>query len=150
MAGLTVSGVAGPGTTPESGPRVVDQRAVRVALAPGSEHAGIGPVVVEPREVPGVPATRVAEDRVVLVDALPIRLRLDRFDAVHVILVEGAGGGTCRTRVSLLPLGRPAGRPSAVVHREVVLDGWRVEVEIESERLASLRERAHLTICRSD
>ena len=28
------------------------------------------------------------------------------------------------------------------MRREVVVDGWRVEVEIESERRASLRERA--------
>ena len=77
-----------------------------------------------------------------LVDAVPVQMRLDRFDAVHGVLVEGMGEGMRRTPVSLLPSERLAGPASSVVHREVVVDGWRVEVEIESERRASLRERA--------
>jgi biotin carboxyl carrier protein len=142
MAGVSVGEVAGPGATPEAGARIVDQRAVRIALAPASAHAGIEPIVVEPREVPSALAPRVAGDDAVLVDGVPVGLRLDRFDAVHVILVETTGDGVRRTPVSLLPVERPAGPTSGVVQREVVVGGWRVEVEIESERRASLRERA--------
>jgi biotin carboxyl carrier protein len=134
--------VAAPGATPEANARIIDQRAVRVALAPASAHAGIEPIVVEPPEIPLAPAPQVAGEGVVLVDAVPVQLRLDRYDAVHVILVEATGDGTRRTPVSLLPLERPPGPPSEVVQREVVVGGWRVEVEIESERRASLRERA--------
>ena len=90
MAGVSEAGLAG-----------VEQRAVRVTLAAGSAHAAIEPVVVQPPEIAGAPGPRVADEGVVLVDAVPIRLRLDRFDAVHLILVETTGGGTCRTRVSL-------------------------------------------------
>ena len=39
-------------------------------------------------------------------------------------------------------LGAVRRRPDGVVVREVVVDGWRIEVELELERRASLRERA--------
>ena len=45
--------------------------------------------------------------------------------------------------ILLLPPEPTGGMPAAgVVRREVVVDGWRFEVEVESERRASLRERA--------
>jgi biotin carboxyl carrier protein len=148
---------------PEAEARIVDPRAVRVALAPSSAHAAVEPIVVEPPEIPLAPGPRVAgagvlggaatrppafeavsshDEGLVLVDAVPIQLRLERFDDVHGVLVEGSGDGSRRTQVRLLPVERPAGAASRVVRREVVVDGWRVEVEIESERRASLRERA--------
>ena len=46
-----------------------------------------------------------------------------------------------RTPVILLTPER-ARAPAGIVRREVIVDGWRVELEIESERRASLRERA--------
>ena len=79
---------------------------------------------------------------VVIVDGEPTHLRLDRSGPVHAILVDGRSGPV-RTRILLMP---PDGPPTAggpgVRHREVVVDGWLVEVEVESERRASLRERA--------
>jgi biotin carboxyl carrier protein len=39
-------------------------------------------------------------------------------------------------------LGSAIRRPDGVVVREVVVDGWRLEVELELERRAGLRERA--------
>ncbi len=39
-------------------------------------------------------------------------------------------------------LGAVSRRPDGVVVREVVVDGWRIEVELELERRASLRQRA--------
>lgn len=163
LAGMSAPDIQAISGRPEADARIVDPRAVRVALALSSAHAGVEPIVVEPQEILLAPAPRVAgagvlggvstrppaseavsshDEGVVLVDTVPIQLRLDRFDAVHVMLVEATGDGTRRTPVSLLPLERPAGPASGIVHREVVVDGWRVEVEIESERRASLRERA--------
>jgi biotin carboxyl carrier protein len=74
----------------------------------------------------------------VIVDGEPRQLGLERFDAVHAVLVEGYDDQV-RTPVLLLPdegSAVPAGRLL------VVVDGWLVDVEVQSERHASLRERA--------
>jgi biotin carboxyl carrier protein len=129
---------------PETDARIVDPRAVRVALAPSAAHAEVQPIVLEPPQIPLTPAPQFdgADEGIVLIDAEPVAVRLDRFDVVRGVLVEGIGESMRRTSVSLLPLERHAGPTSGVVQREVIVDGWRVEVEIESERRASLRERA--------
>ncbi len=143
--------------------RLVDPRAVRAVIVAATGRDGIEPVVFEPTAVPLAPgphavgsgslgraSTRLpvletvpdAEDGLVLVDSAPTRVRLRRFDEVHHELIEGAGDHARRTSISLLPLERLAGPPAGTVQREVLVDGWRVVVEIESERRASLRERA--------
>ena len=60
----------------------------------------------------------------------------------HVVLVEVEveGGRSVDTRLVIGPERRR--EVDGVVVREVVVDGWRVEVELEPERRASLRERA--------
>lgn len=159
--------------------RIVDPRAVRIALGQMAAHAEATPIVIEPPAVPLAPAQRIAgsgvlggvavpvvglrpsaigADGVVVIDGEPIYLRLDRLGTVHGVLVEGRDEPT-RTSVLLMPVDGPTSSsgspgaggsagsaaqrsPSGVVRREVVVDGWRVEVEIESERRASLRERA--------
>jgi biotin carboxyl carrier protein len=73
---------------------------------------------------------------------MPVQVRLDHLDDVHGILIDGAQDGATRTPVLLVPLAPQTGPSSGLVRREVIVDGWRVEVEIESERRASLRERA--------
>jgi biotin carboxyl carrier protein len=53
--------------------------------------------------------------------------------------------GLTQARILLLPAegaASAADRRSGVTRREVVVDGWRVEVEVEPERRAALRERA--------
>ena len=45
-------------------------------------------------------------------------------------------------RALVLPMERAAGQPSGVERREVVIDGWRIEVTVEPEARAALRERA--------
>ncbi len=62
-------------------------------------------------------------------------------DAERFVLVRGGVGGT-RRRVLLLPpvLGPGSGR--GVIRREVIVDGWRIEVEVESAARVALRERA--------
>lgn len=154
MAGLIEDG---------SRARIVDPRAVRVAVADPADRIEVAPIVLEPPSIPLAPTPRVAgagvlggvaapstalapapgtPDGLVLVDAVPTSLRLDRLDAIHAVLVEGSADETIRSTVMMLPL-RPATDPSAgVARREIVVDGWRIEVEIESERRASLRERA--------
>lgn len=143
--------------------RIIDPRAVRVAIVPTSAQIEAAPIVLEPPAVPLAPAPRIAgagvlggsavplaalapasgeRDGLVLVDDAPASLRLDRLDAIHAVFVEGQGGATARTAVIMLPLEPVDGPAIGVARREVVVDGWRIEVEIESERRASLRERA--------
>jgi biotin carboxyl carrier protein len=149
---------------PESTGRIVDPRAVRVVVDDASDRTDVAPIVLEPPAVPLAPAPRIAGtgvlggiaapptvlappaaspgDGLVLVDDQPARLRLERRDTTHVVLVEERDGETTRTAVLLLPSSGRTGPATGVVRRECVVDGWRIEVEIESERRASLLERA--------
>jgi biotin carboxyl carrier protein len=143
--------------------RIVDPRAVRVALGASAAHARIAPIVIEPPAIPLAPAPHVTgtgvlggvaapsvglghhpDDTggVVIVDGEPTHLRLDRSGPVHAVLVDGLTGPV-RTRVLLMPPDEPPTAGEAGVRRrEVVVDGWLVELDVESERRASLRERA--------
>ena len=109
--------------------RIVDPRAVRVA-AIDRGRAGTGiPIVLEPAAP-------------VLVDGEPLEARLERLDTIHAVLVERAGSGWARTpALMLLPEASPGPSPG-IVRREIVVSGWSIGVEIESERRATLRERA--------
>jgi len=148
---------------PQGVARIIDPRAVRVGAAPASVHAGLAAIVIEPPEIPLAPATHIAGagilggvaaestaiedmsdrgDGIAIIDGVPVHLRLDHLDGVHGLLTETADDGPRPTRLLLMPLERQTGPSSGVVRREVVVDGWRIEVEIESERRASLRERA--------
>ena len=143
--------------------RILDPRAVRVGLAPKSAHQEIESILIEPSAVPLAPAPRVsgtailggagaattafggtsdADGELVLVDDAPFQLRLDRLDAVHGLLVEGSGDGARRSHVILMPAEPTSGPAIAVARREVIVDGWRIEVEVESARRVELRERA--------
>jgi biotin carboxyl carrier protein len=85
-------------------------------------------------------ASGVDATETLVVDGVPIRIGLQPLDAEHAVLIEAADDGPARTRVVLARESRRE-RDGAVI-REIVIDGWRVEVELESERRASLRERA--------
>jgi biotin carboxyl carrier protein len=76
-----------------------------------------------------------------LIDGRPLDARLIPFDAEHARLVEGPDGPERVVSRVILGIERRRDTDGAVI-REVVVDGWRFEVEIESERRASLRERA--------
>jgi biotin carboxyl carrier protein len=115
--------------------RTVDQRAVRVSVADSLGRDRVEPIVIEPPAAGG-------QHALVLVDSLPTPVRLERFDAIHRALIEGPGDGVRRTAVSLLAPQRSPGPFLGSVGREVLVDGWLVIVEIESERRASLRARA--------
>jgi len=129
-----------------------------IPLAPARRIAGTGVLggVAVPA-VGSIPGPNAAGG-VVLIDGDPVHVRLDRLGPIHAVLVDGLGEAI-RTPVLLMPVEGPSGSTgssgmggaagagqararSGVVRREVVVDGWRVEVELESERRASLRERA--------
>jgi biotin carboxyl carrier protein len=123
-------------TAPQASARW-DSGALRVSLVAAGEPTAF---VVEPGADGASPSVdgRVAHASVV---------RLDRRRALFVATDPPEHGerpehGADRARRRLL-LGEPVvgrGR-SALVRREIVVDGWRVEVEIEPERWAALRDR---------
>jgi biotin carboxyl carrier protein len=89
---------------------------------------------LEPPRDPGTPPSRLVE-----VDGATAQVELERLDDEHAVLVDGADAEG-RTRVILGPVHRR--ETDGIVVRELVVDGWRIEVELEPERRASLRERA--------
>jgi biotin carboxyl carrier protein len=90
--------------------------------------------------VPGAGRMETDPTDLLIVDGEPVSIGLRSLDAEHAVLVEASGEGSARSRVVL---GREHRRErDGAVTREVVIDGWRIEVEFESERRASLRERA--------
>lgn len=68
------------------------------------------------------------------------RVGLEWFDRDHALLLEHTAEGDLGTRIVFGPVHRRETDGKDV--REVVVEGWRVEVELEPERRASLRERA--------
>jgi biotin carboxyl carrier protein len=123
--------------------------AVRVRLAAASRREDEPPVVISPAPDPAPLPADAAATRDDGHEAQPAVL------AQRQVLVDGR-----RVTAGLRPLGRgrhlldgPAGRTLVVLEpehpdgasvrrREVLVDGFRFEVEIESERTAALRERA--------
>jgi hypothetical protein len=75
-----------------------------------------------------------------VVDGEPTALRLVRRDVARATLVVGEGGAAVRHRVVFTD--DPVVGPDGVTRREIFVDGWRVDVALESERRAALRERA--------
>jgi len=59
-----------------------------------------------------------------------------------VVTVGGERGGERRTLLLRDLSPRPGMPADGILRREVVIAGWRVELEIEGERRAALRERA--------
>lgn len=128
-------------------------RAVRVSLGPSMAVEGAQPVSIEPAPEPlamleassgvgllggvtmdssrGAPAHPSG----VLVDGEPAGVSLRRLDAEHAIL-EVAG----EAPRSVLLIAMASSAPGTT--REVVVDGWRIEVLLESAARAALRDRA--------
>jgi biotin carboxyl carrier protein len=69
-------------------------------------------------------------------------LALERHDGTRTTLVDPSGGpaGPVRRDVLLIPLPRDGATAGRSV--EVVVGGWRFQVEVEAEQRAALRERA--------
>jgi len=136
IAGPTATGEPAATTPP------VDPRAVRIGVAPATRFEGDPAFTLAPSPDPvarPVPPGRAAPEDL-RVDGVPARIRLQRHDAVRARLEEDGPGGITRTDVLFGPVGRDRRRGTEI--REVVVEGWRIEVEVESERRAALRERA--------
>jgi len=89
------------------------------------------------------PASIVLElvDGAVIADGAAVAAVLERADSERAVLRDSGGGEA--HRVLFLPVSTGAGTRSRDAARtEVVVDGWRFEVEIESAARAALRERA--------
>jgi biotin carboxyl carrier protein len=102
---------------------------VRVALAVELPD-GPAPVVVD--QVGGRPT----------IDGVPTAASLTRLDSERATFRDGPDGVAHHV---LLPAGEPGAAPGSAIgvdRREIVIDGWRVEVTIEPEARAALRERA--------
>ncbi len=134
-----------------------DPRAVRVSLTPSSQLGGEAPLRVAPSAEPlhptnptagygplggsAVPPRDDARDGPVLaqrhpeIDGIPTDVAIRPAGGVRFILDEDG----VRTR---LVLGAPSVGDGGIRHREVLVDGFRFDVDIESERIAGLRERA--------
>jgi biotin carboxyl carrier protein len=143
--------------------RSPDPRGIRITLAPSTAGADLAPVVVEPLPTPALPADPMSATGTgllagtvairpvpspdadghghVLVNGLPAEVELIPLDGERAILALGGAGGS-RDRVLLLPPAPAPGVGRGVVRREVVVGGWRVEVEVEPAGRAALRERA--------
>jgi biotin carboxyl carrier protein len=151
--------------------RQIDPRAVRVALAPTLAHVGLAAMVLEPLPIPVAPIPSVAGVGILggtaerspvptpddgagdgdghtelVVDGMPMRVHLASLGPERALLevdVTPGDGATAVTATRLIleaPEAIADGR--GVTRREVVVDGWRIELEIESERRAALRDRA--------
>ncbi len=137
-----IAGPSGHDDRPSPGVEA-DPRAVRVAVAPPTRLEGDPAFSLAP---PPDPARQLGRDGAVpaehpLVDGIPTPARLYRHDAVRARLDwVDPDGASRRTTVLFGPTRLDRERGTDV--REVVVDGWRVEIEIEPERRAVLRERA--------
>jgi biotin carboxyl carrier protein len=122
--------------------RKVDPRAVRVTVAATARIEGDPAVTVEPARdrasiLPGEPQPESDDP---IVDGVATDASLERFGAERARLT--LGGDASLTRLPLV-FGEPrVDRDHGTVVREVVVRGWRIDVELESERRAMLREKA--------
>jgi biotin carboxyl carrier protein len=130
------------GTTP-----VADPRAVRAGVAPTNRAEGDPTITISRLSASDDPGDGHSPTGTttpgILVDGELLGVHLEILDSEHAVLVEAGSPDAAvptRTRVMLGAALRRASDGAAL--REVVIDGWRVEVELESERRASLRERA--------
>jgi biotin carboxyl carrier protein len=144
----------GPQPTAPGGGRI-DPRAVRASTAPSSSLGDEPTIRLSPPSEPlrmtnpttGVgllggtvagddpPAASVLAQRQLLLDGEPIAATLEGQGGERYLLVEP----DARTRVILGPGQAIAG---AVHRREVIVDGFRFEIDVEPERIAALRQRA--------
>ncbi len=135
--------IAGP-TGHEDGPGAPapDPRAVRVGVAPSTRLDGdpaftVGPAPESAAHLGHEPAAPSSDP---LVDGIATSIRLRRIDDSRAVLHETVDGRETRTAVLFGAVRLDRERGADV--REVVVGGWRIEVEVEPERRAVLRERA--------
>jgi biotin carboxyl carrier protein len=133
--------VAGPlpGEVPA---REVDARSVRATIAASTRLEGDPSMTIEPAPDP---ATTLVGREVLsaddpIVDGVAVPARLERFDGDRGRLTLEDDGTPVRLPVVVGEARFDRARGTTV--REVIVRGWRIEVEVEPERRAVLRERA--------
>jgi len=142
---------AGAGTADERpivvGPPVVPLTPSGGRLAGTGLLGGIAPEAPPAGDRHGPASTRVTPDpgsgassATVVVDGEAIEAWLIGRGRARATLVVGSGPAATRYRIILTE--PPAPDADGIVRREIVVDGWRVMVEVEPERRAALRERA--------
>jgi biotin carboxyl carrier protein len=136
-------------TAPTGALGTADPRAIRAGVAPTSRAEGDPTLTISPAPARVLRPVAPLSSDTILVDGEVADISLEPLDSDHAVLVErglpGLPGGleTVGPRRTRVILGAARRRDSdGAVLREVVIDGWRVDVELESERRASLRERA--------
>jgi biotin carboxyl carrier protein len=134
--------IAGPTSHDGSDRWGADPRAVRVGIAAATRLEGDPAFSLGPPPDPArdLGADGPEPDADALLDGKATQARLHRHDDARARLEWTDAGARRRTDVLFGPVRLDRGRGTEV--REVVVDGWRVEVEIEPERRAVLRERA--------
>jgi biotin carboxyl carrier protein len=116
-----------------------DEAAEPVEPAEPAEPAGL------PTNPRAVRVTVVGADLddmpAIVVDGSPVGASLEMVGQDRAILLDVADGSHQRL---LLPAPEPGGakRRAGVDRREVIVDGWRIEVEVESAARAALQDRA--------
>ncbi len=133
--------VAGP-MPGEKVERDTHPRAVRVTIAPSTRIEGDPSMTVEPAPDPAqaLAGREIPDSDDPLVDGVPVPARLERFGRDRARLTLGDGGDPLRLPIVIGE--SRVDRARGTVVREIVVRGWRVEVEVEPERRAALRERA--------
>jgi biotin carboxyl carrier protein len=130
---------------------IIEPPAIPLVPAPRITGRGIlGGLAAAPSR-PGPGEVAGGDAPYVLVDEAPVHADLQRLDDARAVLrvIEpsaeasaGDGGEPAARRILLGPLEGHASDGRGVTRREVVVDGWRIELELESERRAALRDRA--------
>jgi biotin carboxyl carrier protein len=124
----------GADTDREPAGRPMDPRAVRVTVV-GADLDALPAMVVEPGREPAAtsPGFRV--------DGSPVGATLEMAGGGHAILADDADRSRHRVLLPAPEPGAAKGR-AGVDRREVIVDGWRIEVEVESATRAALQARA--------
>jgi len=121
---------------------VTDREAARASLALASARPDIPTIVVQPdaSDPELLSATPLTEG------GSTVTYRLERAGGDRLVIIDDADPAA-RTVVILEPIAaprQPAAGPgrTGVDRREVLVDGWRFEVEVEPAARAALREKA--------
>ena len=136
-----------------------DPRGIRVSVA-GDDPDAPAPIVLEPAPIPVVaaprttgvgilggvvqrPGSQVQTDAhdLAIVDGAPVVASIRSIGPERAILLESPDGPS--RRILIRPSDHaPSPLPPGVARHEVVIDGWRVEVDVQSAARAALEERA--------
>ena len=138
------------GTAADPAPIVVEPPAIPVVAVPHLTGRGLlgGLATTDGPAAAPLAAAPAPTGETIVIDGEPVAASLAMQDGAHAVLQRPASGagGPEQHRVHLLPPGGPASAwdvaTGSVVRREAVVDGWRIELEVESAARAALRERA--------